>query len=502
MQPVLLLRESVKNGTQVTYDATAKEIVFPNGQRFSKDMPTNLKGKKGKGEPYSLGALWFFTESFIKNTERVEFAVYITESSNLAVPIVSLVDKNDFTRWFKGTVDTIPALGEVVPFDPLPAEPEERPTKRPRLEPKESETDMDAKTDANKDSGITDSDVGGISSASLFPEEDDVTPDVMRRSGHISSPSGGGIFETEVGSDRAERLRNIMAMEKPLKTPESLLQVPNKKLEKLFGNGRHPIDRSARAKLSTTPAGRSSRGATTDRRFNSGDQTEFWDSVSQNTDVTKKFNTKGSFLNSSQPSRPASEQPPPESHSRPGSAQKRPHPSSQRNATTTTTPSRSLRSPIVIVPRSSRVATSTGLISMANIHALLVESRFVDPSQCEAPAQSVHLTRNMGKLGEIKLRVVDNPTNFKAADWDNVVAIFVQGPEWQFKQWPFDSPATIFSRFKGFYVHFDDEKVAENVLKWNVKRLPIHKTKRHLDVSAAEKFWSEVLGVVSARQTR
>ena len=36
-----------------------------------------------------------------------------------------------------------------------------------------------------------------------------------------------------------------------------------------------------------------------------------------------------------------------------------------------------------------------------------------------------------------------------AEDWDRVVAVFVQGPKWQFKNWPImerDDPNTIFRK--------------------------------------------------------
>lgn len=46
-------------------------------------------------------------------------------------------------------------------------------------------------------------------------------------------------------------------------------------------------------------------------------------------------------------------------------------------------------------------------------------------------------------------RVVDNPGRLSAAEWDRVVAVFVQGPAWQFKGWPWDgNPVQIFDNSK------------------------------------------------------
>jgi hypothetical protein len=46
----------------------------------------------------------------------------------------------------------------------------------------------------------------------------------------------------------------------------------------------------------------------------------------------------------------------------------------------------------------------------------------------------------------VPYRVVDNPGRLSAAEWDRVVAVFVQGPAWQFKGWPWDgNPVQIFA---------------------------------------------------------
>lgn len=50
---------------------------------------------------------------------------------------------------------------------------------------------------------------------------------------------------------------------------------------------------------------------------------------------------------------------------------------------------------------------------------------------------------------KVPYRVVDNPGRLSAAEWDRVVAVFVQGPAWQFKGWPWDgNPVQIFANSK------------------------------------------------------
>ena len=42
-------------------------------------------------------------------------------------------------------------------------------------------------------------------------------------------------------------------------------------------------------------------------------------------------------------------------------------------------------------------------------------------------------------------RVIDSPQKLAPADWDRVVAVFVMGPTWQFKGWPWNgNPVDIF----------------------------------------------------------
>lgn len=49
----------------------------------------------------------------------------------------------------------------------------------------------------------------------------------------------------------------------------------------------------------------------------------------------------------------------------------------------------------------------------------------------------------------VPYRVIDNPQRLTQGEWDRVVAVFVMGPAWQFKGWPWDgNPVEIFSKSK------------------------------------------------------
>ncbi|KAJ6903493.1 hypothetical protein NC651_020854 [Populus alba x Populus x berolinensis] len=83
--------------------------------------------------------------------------------------------------------------------------------------------------------------------------------------------------------------------------------------------------------------------------------------------------------------------------------------------------------------------------------------------------------------------VRDKPSALKADDWDRVVAVFVFGKEWQFKDWPFKDRVEIFNKIIGFFMRFEDDSVesAKIVKQWNVKIISISKNKRHTDRAAA-----------------
>ena len=71
-----------------------------------------------------------------------------------------------------------------------------------------------------------------------------------------------------------------------------------------------------------------------------------------------------------------------------------------------------------------------------------------------------------------------------------MVAVFVQGPAWQFKGWPWDgNPVEIFARIAAFHLKWDEMPTDANVQKWAVNVLSLSKTKRHLDRASLHRFW-------------
>lgn len=147
------------------------------------------------------------------------------------------------------------------------------------------------------------------------------------------------------------------------------------------------------------------------------------------------------------------------------------------------------RVPIIIIP-----ATTTSIINMYNAAAILQDLTYVDGQATGKPRESeTAILRKKPDGSSAIYKIVDNPTKFDRDDWNRVVAVFVQGPAWQFKGWPWDgSPVEIFSHIKGFHLKWDESKLDENVAKWNVHILELSRSRRHLDKANLLKFWSSL----------
>ena len=103
---------------------------------------------------------------------------------------------------------------------------------------------------------------------------------------------------------------------------------------------------------------------------------------------------------------------------------------------------RTSRTPIIIIP-----ATTTSLITMLNAKYILQELRFQAPNPSEKRENELLITRKKPDGSMVPYRVIDNHTKLQPDDWERVVAVFVQGPAWQFKGWPWDgNPVEIFAR--------------------------------------------------------
>ena len=94
---------------------------------------------------------------------------------------------------------------------------------------------------------------------------------------------------------------------------------------------------------------------------------------------------------------------------------------------------------------------------------------------------------------QVTFDVYDSVTNFTESRWQRLVAVFVNGQDWQFKDWKNkDEKRELFARVRGYYTHYANTQMPKNIDKWNVKRLEFQRNKRHHDVNIRNNFWSDL----------
>lgn len=154
-----------------------------------------------------------------------------------------------------------------------------------------------------------------------------------------------------------------------------------------------------------------------------------------------------------------------------------------------------VKTPIIIVPSGPK-----DTLVLSNIKKFLENGQFENQAEAmtriESKPHSVVVERKKDVRSKgVRYAVVDNALSIKKEDWCRVVAVFCIGAKWQFKQWPdYENGGVVnlFSKVKGFYVYYDDQKIPDEVKKWNVSILPISKRVRHKDQSVLTKIWESI----------
>lgn len=106
------------------------------------------------------------------------------------------------------------------------------------------------------------------------------------------------------------------------------------------------------------------------------------------------------------------------------------------------------KTPIIIIPSSPN-----SLITMYNAKDILQDFKFVTQEDKRAGGaqreNEILLQRRKDGNTTVPYRIVDQPGKLTPQDWSRVVAVFVLGPQWQFKGWPWEgNPTEIFSKSK------------------------------------------------------
>lgn len=148
--------------------------------------------------------------------------------------------------------------------------------------------------------------------------------------------------------------------------------------------------------------------------------------------------------------------------------------------------------PVIIVP----ALLVPGNVSLVNIKRFLEDGMYEEnpdsANPLQAPSSMVQVTRKIGNK-TVTFDVYDSVTNFTESRWTRVVAVFVNGQDWQFREWKNgDMKRELFARVRGYYIHFVNTQMPSVIKGWNIKRLELQRNKRHHDINVKNNFWSDL----------
>lgn len=146
------------------------------------------------------------------------------------------------------------------------------------------------------------------------------------------------------------------------------------------------------------------------------------------------------------------------------------------------------KDPIILLSPSA-----SALLNMTNVKPFLEEAQFVPMMKGSGTANLQMITRNSPRLGQFKFVVVDSVDRFTRPEyWDRVVAVFVTGQAWQFKQYLWSDPNILFQKVAGFCLTFAGDPVPPAVQQWNVDIVPIDRNQRFRDREVSEMIWGKI----------
>ncbi|KAF6205400.1 hypothetical protein GE061_019572 [Apolygus lucorum] len=505
------------------YNVSKKEIVERDNQlifgEFSwpKNVKTNYlmytgpsSGKEGQKEYYTLECLLFL----LKNVQ-LSHPVYVRQAAAENIPVVRRPDRKGILAYLNGETPNSTAIDKSAPLE-IPTqvkraaeEISENLAKKPRLEDiqvQKVKQHFAARLDTPKEASVTVENIKSLSEAmsvetiaaikakrlakkrTTIKSQDDI---------HIGSDLKA-IMELDV-----DVTKDILSRERQWRTRTTILQSAGKLFAKsIFATlqtvkareeGRHrppqvtPVVTPRTNPIKNVPQPAVYNRYDQERFIKTREETEGFkiDTMGTYHGMTLKSVTEGN--QPKKPTNPAPSQQPTQNPPTPimTSAQARLNSGVQGNKRTS-------RTPIIIIP-----SATTSLITMYNAKEILQDLRYMSTEEKrqagEKRANEVLLQRRKDGNTTVPYRVIDNPQKLAPGDWDRVVAVFVMGPAWQFKGWPYGgNPVEIFSKISAFHLKYDEMKLDNNVARWAVCVIQLSRTKRHLDRAALMIFWERL----------
>ncbi|XP_015921054.1 parafibromin [Parasteatoda tepidariorum] len=489
------------------YNVNKKPINERNNQiifgeySWPKTVKTNYlvwgSGKEGTPkEYYTLECLLFL----LKNV-TLSHPVYVRQAAAENIPVVRRPDRKELLAYLNGDTSTVASIDKSAPIE-IPTtvkhvyeeQNQQEVVKKPRLEEGEVQRAKDqlaARLASPKEASVTTEHIRSLSDAMS------VEMIAAIKAKRLAKKRSTINIDDEVPANYTDiqRIldydvdvtRDIISRERQWRTRTTILQSTGKNFQKsLFPvlqsikareEGGHKLKVETVQTPRATPVRPTTQPVVYNRydqeRFRSKEETEGFkiDTMGTYHGMTLKSVTEGS-----QPKRPVTPVQPVE--------KPLPVTSSSRQPT-----KRVSKTPIIIIP-----AATTSLITMYNAKDLLQDLKYVDTNEkkmqgCKRENEVLIQRRKEGGLS-VPYRVIDNPSKLVDDEWDRVVAVFVQGPAWQFKGWPWNgNPVEIFTKIKAFHLKWIEMKLDANVGKWAVHVIELNRNKRHLDRANLLKFW-------------
>lgn len=508
------------------YNINKKEIKEEDDQvifgelAWPKTVKTNYviygTGKDGiPKEYYTLDCILFL----LKNVQ-LQHALYVREAAAKGVPVVRRPDRKDLLSYLNGETTSSTNIDKSAPLEiPLQKPPQakrgatdthEGDKKKPRLEEKqvqEARLNWINKIDAPRETAVLQAALASSSLPEAMPLEKIAAIKAKRLAKKRTmikvdenDIQTGALEQRSFVDAEVDVTRDIVSRERLWRTRTTILQSQGKQFARnIFGilqsikareegtQKHHPAPHTPSVAPAKPPQPVAGYNRYNQESFKSKEDTgEFQiDTNRSYHKMTLKFVTEGG---PSQKKRPEPQRPQPQPMSRPVS-QARPPPNQKKGS----------RTPIIIIP-----AATTSLITMFNAKDVLQDLRFVstDEKKSQGTKRDNEVLIQRRKSGGLTVpyRVIDNPLKLSQDDWERVVAVFVQGPAWQFKNWPWNgNPVEIFSKVKAFHLKWAELPLEANVSKWAVTVLNLDRMRRHLDRATLNMFW-EVLDKYMAKE--
>ncbi|EEZ97432.2 parafibromin [Tribolium castaneum] len=499
--PLSLLRQ---------YNVNKKEIIEREGQiifgEFSwpKNVKTNYlmwgSGKDGTPkEYYTLECLLFI----LKNVSLTH-PVYVRQAAAENIPVVRRPDRKELLAYLNGETASCPAIDKSAPLE-IPTqvkrsadyEGPESIAKKPRFEDlhvQKVREKLAARLDAPKEASVTVDNIKSLSEAMSVEKIAAIKAKRLakKRTTIKGNDDIGQEYDIRAILDLdVDLTKDIISRERQWRTRTTILQSNGKTFAKNILAMLHSIkareegrQRPPQQAPIVTPRQTPVRPTTQPAVYNRYDQERFnrqkeetegfkIDTMGTYHGMTLKSVTEGPVKARPQPIQPQT--PLPVSAARPPSGG---------------LTKRVSRTPIIIIP-----AGTNSLISMYNAKEILQDLKFVSVEQKKnegAKRDNEVLVQRQRNGQTVPYRVVDNPAKLSPSDWDRVVAVFVMGPAWQFKGYPWENPVEIFSKVAAFHIKYDEMKLDANVERWAVTVIELSRTKRHLDRAALMVFWEKL----------